>query len=66
MSNEAETNPSRVSYENFATSREACESIIESNPHHIRYLPLRFIDSRLAALALKLGAKPEEVPALPA
>lgn len=56
---------SRSRYADVATSREACESIIECNPHHIRFLPLRFIDSRLAALAIRLGARPEEVPALP-
>ena len=57
--------PSRSRYSDFATSREACESIIECNPHHIRFLPLRFVDSRLAALAIRLGATPDEIPALP-
>lgn len=64
MSN-TQTNPSQATYENVATSREACESIVECNPHHIRYLPIRFIDSRLAAMAIRLGATPDEVPALP-
>lgn len=64
MSNN-QANPSQSTYENVATSREACESIIECNPHHIRLLPVRFIDSRLAAMAIRLGATPDEVPALP-
>jgi hypothetical protein len=38
---------------------------VECNPHHIRFLPIRFIDSRLAAMAIRLGATPDEVPALP-
>lgn len=59
------TNPSQVTYEDVATSREACESILECNPHHIRFLPSRFIDSRLAAMAIRLGASPDEIPALP-
>ncbi len=50
------------SYEEFATTREACESIIECNPHHIRYIPKRFIDNGLMVLALRLGARPEEIP----
>ncbi|NTF17166.1 hypothetical protein G6L37_01815 [Agrobacterium rubi] len=58
-------NPSRSRYSDVATSREACESIIECNPHHIKFLPLRFVDSRLAALAIRLGASPEEIPAIP-
>jgi len=58
-------NPSRSRYSDFATSREACESIIECNPHHIRFLPLRFVDSRLAALAIRLGATPEDITGMP-
>lgn len=64
MSNEALTNPSRSSYADFATTREACESIIECNPHHVRYLPRRFVDERLAAMAIRLGASPDEVAAV--
>lgn len=55
----------RSRYSDVATSREACESIIECNPHHIKFLPLRFVDSRLAALAIRLGASPEEIPGIP-
>lgn len=52
-------------YADIATSRESCEAIIECNPRHIRFLPQRFIDARLAALAIKLGAQPEDIPPLP-
>lgn len=51
-----------VGYEGVATSKEACVSIIECNPHHIKFLPRRFIDNGLMVLALRLGAMPEEIP----
>jgi hypothetical protein len=63
---EVKTNSSRSTYESFATTREACEAIVECNPSHIRFLPLRFIDARLAAMAISLRAAPNEVPQLPA
>ncbi len=56
------TTSTQVSYESVATTREACVSIVECNPHHIRFLPRRFVDNGLAVLALRLGAKPEEIP----
>jgi hypothetical protein len=65
MSNAPQTNPSRSRYADVATTREACESIIECNPHHIRYLPSRFVDARLAAMAIRLGATQDEIPELP-
>ena len=52
----------QVTYESVATTREACVAIVECNPHHIRFLPRRFIDNGLAMLALRLGARPEEIP----
>jgi hypothetical protein len=52
----------QVSYDSVATTREACVAIVECNPHHIRYLPRRFIDNGLMVLALRLGARPEEIP----
>lgn len=51
-----------VTHESVATSREACVAIVECNPHHIRYLPPRFVDNGLVVLALRLGASPEEIP----
>lgn len=62
---EVQTNSFRSRYADIATTREACESIIECNPHHVRFLPSRFIDARLAAMAIRLGASPDEVPQLP-
>lgn len=52
----------RSTYENVAISREACVAIVECNPHHIKYLPRRFVDNGLMVLALRLGARPEEIP----
>ncbi len=49
-------------YEDVATTREACEAIIECNPSHISFLPGRFVDDGLKALALRLGARPEQIP----
>jgi hypothetical protein len=57
------TNKRSPTYEDVATTREACEAIIECNPHHISFLPIRFVDNGLRALALRLGAAPEEIPA---
>lgn len=65
MSNTHRMNPSASAYENIATTREACEAIIECNPHHIRFLPTRFIDGRLAARAVRLGATQDDIPSLP-
>lgn len=65
MSNAISTNPSRSLYADVATTREACEAIIECNPHHVRYLPSRFVDARLAAMAIRLGATADEIPHLP-
>lgn len=62
MSNTIRANPSASTYEDIATTREACEAIIECNPHHIRFLPSRFIDDRLAAMALRMGATQDEIP----
>jgi hypothetical protein len=57
------TSKRSMTYEDIATTREACESIIECNPHHISLLPTRFVDNGLRVLALRLGARPEEIPA---
>lgn len=62
MSNHAQMNPSYERYAQFATSAEACESIVECNPHHIKYLPVRFVSARLAAMAQRLGATWDEIP----
>lgn len=37
-------------YEAIATTREACEAIIECNPHHIKLLPLHFVDDGLRVM----------------
>lgn len=50
------------SYEDFSLTREDCLSIIECNPHHIRFLPSRWIDNGLAVAAIRGGALPEEIP----
>lgn len=52
------------SYDNIAVTREDCVSIIECNPSHIRFLPRKMLDNGLAVLALRLGARPEEIPAI--
>jgi hypothetical protein len=51
------------SYENMPITREDCVSILECSPSHIRFLPSRMIDNGLVVLALRLGAKPDEIPA---
>lgn len=51
------------SYEDALSTREECVSLIECNPHHVRYLPSRMMDNGLAVLALRLGARPDEIPA---
>ncbi|MBY3155507.1 hypothetical protein HFO56_24580 [Rhizobium laguerreae] len=56
--------PRARSYDDLAITREDCVSIIECNPSHIRFLPRRMLDNGLAVLALRLGARPEEIPAL--
>lgn len=55
------TTPRARSYEDLPMTREDCVSILECNPHHIRYLPKRMLDNGLLILALRLGATPEEV-----
>ncbi|MCS4088972.1 hypothetical protein [Rhizobium sp. BK176] len=52
------------SYDDIAVTREDCVSIIECNPSHIRFLPRKMLDNGLAVLALRLGARPEEIPAI--
>jgi hypothetical protein len=49
-------------YDDLALTREDCESIIECNPHHIRFIPKRYLDNGLLVMALKLGARPDEIP----
>jgi hypothetical protein len=51
-------------YDDIAVTREDCVSIIECNPSHIRFLPRKMLDNGLAVLALRLGARPEEIPAI--
>lgn len=65
MSNTNRANPPSSAYEDIAITREACEAIIECNPHHIRFLPTRFINGRLAARAVRLGATQDDIPSLP-
>lgn len=50
------------SYEDMALTREDCVSVIECNPHHIGFLPKRMLDNGLVVMALRLGARPEEIP----
>lgn len=52
----------KTAYESMVTSREDCVSVIECNPHHIAFLPDRFVDVVVARMALRLGAKLEEIP----
>lgn len=49
-------------YETQVTSREDCVSVIECNPHHIAFLPERFIDASLARMAVRMGAAIDEIP----
>lgn len=56
--------PRSRSYEDMPMTREDCVSILECNPHHIRYLPKRMVDNGLMVLALRLGATPEEIAAI--
>lgn len=66
MPSTAATHPAlRVrSYDDMPMTREDCVSVIECNPHHIRFLPKRMLDNGLAVLALRLGARPDEIPAI--
>ncbi|MTH95528.1 hypothetical protein [Roseibium sp. RKSG952] len=52
----------KITYESVVTCREACVSVIECNPHHIAFLPARFVDDVVARMALRLGARLDEIP----
>ena len=56
--------PRSRSYDDMPITREDCVSILECNPGHILFLPKRMIDNGLVVLALRLGARPDEIPAI--
>jgi hypothetical protein len=51
------------SYADLPLTREDYVSILECNPHDIRHIPSRYIDNGLVVMALRLGARADEIPA---